>query len=329
MFYFIYGDTPLPLKYEEVIDKIKKSNPNIPTKIYDASQGEEENFLESISINSMFVPKELIVFKRAEKSKRLDQLLKIVGEYDLAKKEIVVIYEEELNDYGKAINEVGKKVLTNAEKLGKIIVARKALERKGIDFFIEKELEISEYESEKLSEILGEDFFKVKNEVEKIKNFLNGKTFILEKVLPILSISDEYNLKKLVEDFMIEDNLEILLDYLKKSKEYMLFLYLISEELNMALKLVGLKKSGDLRENISYNDFKGNTYEKLKKYFKNSRGYIREYPIFLKLKYMSLFNEEFLLKKIEKLLMIEFLIKNGGIEESIGIEKFIIEFKRG
>ena len=100
MFYFIYGDTPLPLKYEEVIDKIKKSNPNIPTKIYDASQGEEENFLESISINSMFVPKELIVFKRAEKSKRLDQLLKIVGEYDLAKKEIVVIYEEELNDYG-------------------------------------------------------------------------------------------------------------------------------------------------------------------------------------------------------------------------------------
>ncbi|WP_448820363.1 hypothetical protein [Cetobacterium sp.] len=329
MFYFIYGDTPLPLKYEEVIDKIKKSNPNIPTKIYDASQGEEENFLESISINSMFVPKELIVFKRAEKSKRLDQLLKIVGEYDLAKKEIVVIYEEELNDYGKAINEVGKKVLTNAEKLGKIIVARKALERKGIDFFIEKELEISEYESEKLSEILGDDFFKVKNEVEKIKNFLNGKTFILEKVLPILSISDEYNLKKLVEDFMIEDNLEILLDYLKKSKEYMLFLYLISEELNMALKLVGLKKSGDLRENISYNDFKGNTYEKLKKYFKNSRGYIREYPIFLKLKYMSLFNEEFLLKKIEKLLMIEFLIKNGGIEESIGIEKFIIEFKRG
>lgn len=329
MFYFIYGDTPLPLKYEEVIDKIKKSNPNIPTKIYDASQGEEENFLESISINSMFVPKELIVFKRAEKSKRLDQLLKIVGEYDLAKKEIVVIYEEELNDYGKAINEVGKKVLTNAEKLGKIIVARKALERKGIDFFIEKELEISEYESEKLSEILGDDFFKVKNEVEKIKNFLNGKTFILEKVLPILSISDEYNLKKLVEDFMIEDNLEILLDYLKKSKEYVLFLYLISEELNMALKLVGLKKSGDLRENISYNDFKGNTYEKLKKYFKNSRGYIREYPIFLKLKYMSLFNEEFLLKKIEKLLMTEFLIKNGGIEESIGIEKFIIEFKRG
>jgi len=101
------------------------------------------------------------------------------------------------------------------------------LEKKGIHFYIEKELQISEYESEKLAEVLGDDFFKVKNEVEKIKSFLNGKTFILEEILPILSVSDEYNLKKLVEDFMITDNISILIEYLKKTKEYMLFLYLI------------------------------------------------------------------------------------------------------
>ena len=282
MFYFIYGDTPLPLKYEELVEKIKKSNPHIPIKIYDASQGEEEQFLESISINSMFVAKEMIVLKRADKSKKLDNLLKIVGDYDLTKKEVIVVYEEELNDYGKAINEVGKRVLTNAEKLGQTIVARKALEKKGIHFYIEKELQISEYESEKLAEVLGDDFFKVKNEVEKIKSFLNGKTFILEEILPILSVSDEYNLKKLVEDFMITDNISILIEYLKKTKEYMLFLYLMTEELNLALKLVGLKKSGELRANISYNEFKASSYEKIKKYFKTSRGMMREYPIFLK-----------------------------------------------
>ncbi|WP_047395060.1 hypothetical protein [Cetobacterium sp. ZOR0034] len=329
MFYFIYGDTPLPLKYEELVEKIKKSNPHIPIKIYDASQGEEEQFLESISINSMFVAKEMIVLKRADKSKKLDNLLKIVGDYDLTKKEVIVVYEEELNDYGKAINEVGKRVLTNAEKLGQTIVARKALEKKGIHFYIEKELQISEYESEKLAEVLGDDFFKVKNEVEKIKSFLNGKTFILEEILPILSVSDEYNLKKLVEDFMITDNISILIEYLKKTKEYMLFLYLMTEELNLALKLVGLKKSGELRANISYNEFKASSYEKIKKYFKTSRGMMREYPIFLKLKYMSSFNEEFLLKSIENLLKVEHSVKSGGIEESIGIEKFIIEFRRG
>lgn len=329
MFYFIYGDTPLPLKYEELIEKIKKSNPNIPIKIYDASQGEEETFLEGISINSMFEPKELLILKRAEKCKRLDQILKIISDYDLGKKEVIVTYEEELNDFGKALNEVGKKILTNAEKLGKLIVARKALEKKGIHFFIEKELEISEYESEKLGEVLGDDFFKVKNEVEKIKNFLNGKNFILEEVLPILSISDEYNLKKLVEEFLKTDNMNILLEYLKKTKEYMLFLYLISEELSLALKLVSLMKNGDLKENISYNEFKINYYEKIKKFFKTNRGLMREYPIFLKLNYISLFDEQFLLEGIENILKIEYLIKIGKIEENIGVEKFIIEFKRG
>ena len=89
MFYFIYGDTPLPLKYEELVEKIKKSFPSIPVKIFDASQGEEEDFLGSISINSMFVAKELIVLKRAEKIKKLENVLKIVEEYDLSKKEVI------------------------------------------------------------------------------------------------------------------------------------------------------------------------------------------------------------------------------------------------
>ncbi|MGL4999148.1 MAG: hypothetical protein ACRC5W_09780 [Cetobacterium sp.] len=329
MFYFIYGDTPLPLKYEELMEKIKKSNPCIPVKIFDASQGEDEKFMESISINSMFVEKELIVLKRSEKLKKLDNFLKIIADYDLTKKEVVVTYEEELNDYGKAINEIGKRVVTNAEKIGETIVARKALEKKGIHFFIEKELEISEYESEKLAEILGDDFFKVRNEVQKIKNFLNGDSFILEKVLGIISISDEYNIKKMVENYMILDNVKLIIEYLKKTKEYMIFIYLITEELNLALKLVALNKLGNIKENISYNEFKASNYEKIKKNFKTNKGYLREYPIFLKLKYISLFNEEFLLDMIEKILLVEHSIKTGRIEESIGIEKFIMEFKRG
>jgi DNA polymerase III delta subunit len=109
----------------------------------------------------------------------------------------------------------------------------------------------------------------------------------------------------------------------------MLFIYLITEELNLALKLVGLSKLGEIKENISYNEFKSSNYEKIKKNFKTNRGYIREYPIFLKLKYISLFNEEYLIKMISKLLKVEYSIKTGGIEEGIGIERFIIEFKKG
>lgn len=327
MFYFIYGDTPLPLKYEELIKKIQKENPNIPTQIYDASSGEEQLFLQSISTNSMFIDKELIVLKRAEKYKKLEELLKFVGNYNLIKKEVVMVYEEYLNDYDKPINEVGKRILSKIDKLGKIIVARKKNERKSLQFYIENQLGISETEAIGLFEIIGDDFFKIKNEIEKIKNYLNGDIFILENVLPILSISVEYNVKKLLEDFMLQNNLQIVVDYLEKTREYMLFLHIMSEELNLALKIVALNNSGYLTKNISYKVFKDIYYDNIKKYFKTNRGFMREYPIFLKLKYIGLFSESKLLDLIKKLLETEYLIKTGQIDEKIGIEKFLIEFK--
>lgn len=326
MFYFIYGDTPLLLKYEEVLKEIKTKEGELPTKIYDISQGEEESFLQSISINSMFSPKELIILKRVEEIKKLENFLKVVSEYNLSQKEVVLLYEEKLNDYGKATNEVSEKILKIIDELGKKVVARKALERKSIDFYIEKELNISEYEAENLSEILGDDFIKVKNEVEKIKNFIGNEGFILEEVIPILSVSKEYNLKKLVEEFISENKYKELLEYLKMNREYMLFIYLLSDELVTLMKLKELVRLGALRDGITYNSFKGECYSEIKKYFKNSRGYIKEYPLFLKLPLLKKYSSDFLYSKIEELLKIESQIKSGKIEEEIGVEKIIIGF---
>lgn len=326
MFYFIYGDTPLLLKYEEVLKEIKTKEGELPTKIYDISQGEEESFLQSISINSMFSPKELIILKRVEEIKKLENFLKVVSEYNLSQKEVVLLYEEKLNDYGKATNEVSEKILKIIDELGKKVVARKVLEKKSIDFYIEKELNISEYEAEKLSEILGDDFIKVKNEVEKIKNFIGNEGFILEEVIPILSVSKEYNLKKLVEEFISENKYKELLEYLKMNREYMLFIYLLSDELVTLMKLKELVRLGALRDGITYNSFKGECYSEIKKYFKNSRGYIKEYPLFLKLSLLKKYSSDFLYSKIEELLKIESQIKSGKIEEEIGVEKIIIGF---
>ena len=51
-------------------------------------------------------------------------------------------------------------------------------------------------------EIVGDDFSKVKNEIEKVKNFLNGEAFNLEETINILSVSNEYSLNKLIELFL-------------------------------------------------------------------------------------------------------------------------------
>lgn len=330
MFYFICGDTPLPLKFEEKLGEIKKKYKEIPIKYFDGSQGEEEErFLEGISTNSMFSSREIFVLKRAEKIKKLDKFLEIVKKYDTQSKEIIITYEEELNDYDKPINPVGKKVISIVEKLGQLIEARKVTEKRGIQFYIERELGISEHEAEKLSEVLGEDFVKVKNEIEKIKNFIKDDKFILEKVLPILSVSEEYNLKKLIENMMKDGSYEKLIEVLKKDKEYQLFIYILSEELNLALKLVSLKKNGVIRGGISYNDFKNKVYGDIKKYFKTPRGFMSEYPIFLKIFYVDRYSEEFILRKIEELLNTDYNSKNGKIDMEIAMERFIISFVKG
>lgn len=332
MFYFIYGDSPLPLKSDELIDKLKKENEGIPVKYFDASQGEEEQLLEGISINSMFSPKEMFILKRTEQIKKLDKFLETLLNYNLTQKIIVLIYEEFLNDFGKIDNEPSKKIFELIDKLGKKIVARKGNERRAIQIYIEENLDISEYESEKLGEILGEDFFKVKGEVDKIKNFLRGQKFSLEKVIPILSVSKEYDLRKLVENFILKRERKELIEFLKLNKEYMGFIGLLSEELILALKLTSLRKQGKIRKDISYNDFKNFVYEDIKKFFKKKRKgnskveYMKEYPIFLKLNYCDIYEEKFLLDMIEKLLKLDFSIKNGFIDDEMGTEKFIIEF---
>ena len=201
MIYFLHGDTaPLQIKYGEIIDKIKSNNPSIPEKIFDASLDEVTLFFDSISTNSIFSPKELIILKRAEDFKNLDGIAKSLKMYNLAQKEIVIVYEEFLNDYGKIKNPIPKKTLDNFQEIAEIICFRKENEKKAIIFYIQHELNISEYEAEKFVELVGDDFFKVKNEVEKVKSFLDGDSFNLEKVKPLLSINEEYNLKNLIDD---------------------------------------------------------------------------------------------------------------------------------
>lgn len=326
MFYFIYGDIPLPLKYDEVIDKIKKENPDAPIQIFDASQKEENNFLEAISINSMFSEKEIIVLKRTDKISYFEKFLKIVFSYDLSKKYIILTYEESLNEYGKTQNEVPNKILKLIETYGKTIMGRKSFEKRALQFYIEKELKISEYESEKLSEIIGDDLYKVKNEVEKIKNFIIGEPFSIEKILPILSITNEYNLKKEVELFLKDKIYNNLLHTLDENKEYLLFIYILSEELTTLLKIKNLIEMGKFNSNISYNNFKDKVYAEIKSYFKTNRGYMREYPIFLKINLATQYSKKFLIETLENLVKLEYNIKIGKINEKTGTENFILKF---
>ena len=329
MIYFLHGDTaPLQIKYEEIIDKIKSNNPFIPEKIFDASLDEVTLFFDSISTNSIFSPKELIILKRAEDFKNLDGIAKSLKMYNLAQKEIVIVYEEFLNDYGKIKNPIPKKTLDSFQEIAEIICFRKENEKKAIIFYIQHELNISEYEAEKFVELVGDDFFKVKNEVEKVKSFLDGDSFNLEKVKPLLSINEEYNLKNLIENFLISKNTKDLLHFVSKEKLHNNFIYGIAEELIFYLKLSSLAQDNILNKNISYKKFNEGIFENIKMFFLTDRGYPHPYTLFLKLKNIDIFDEFFLRKKLKELTYLEYSIKSGNLDVEIGVEDYIIGFFR-
>lgn len=329
MIYFLHGDTaPLQIKYGEIIDKIKSNNPSIPEKIFDASLDEVTLFFDSISTNSIFSPKELIILKRAEDFKNLDGIAKSLKMYNLAQKEIVIVYEEFLNDYGKIKNPIPKKTLDSFQEIAEMICFRKENEKKAIIFYIQHELNISEHEAEKFVELVGDDFFKVKNEVEKVKNFLDGDSFNLEKVKPLLSINEEYNLKNLIENFLISKNTKDLLHFVSKEKLHNNFIYGIAEELIFYLKLSSLAQDNILNKNISYKKFNEGIFENIKMFFLTDRGYPHPYTLFLKLKNIDIFDEFFLRKKLKELTYLEYSIKSGNLDVEIGVEDYIIGFFR-
>lgn len=330
MVYFICGDIPLLLKYEEILKEVREKNIGIEEKIFDASQGEEESFLHAISTNSIFASKEIIILKRAESIKKLEKFVGYFQEFNLSQKEIIVLYEEILDDFGRSANKLSSKVQSIVEKVAKIIFARKETEKKGIHFYVEKELKTSSSQAEKFCEIVGEDFLKIKQEIEKVKNYLNGEAFSIDKILPIVTKNNEYNLKSLIEKFLQNRKYIELIEFLNVEKEYMSFLYGLSEEINIILKLKLLQKRGNIRSGMSYKHFKENIYPSISRYFKRERGdYIREYPLFLKFSIVEEYEEEFLIEKIREILIAEYNIKSGKIQEDIEIQKMIISFFRG
>lgn len=327
MVYFLYGDTaPLQIKYEELLNKIKNDNLNIPEKIFDASLDEISMFFDSVSTNSIFSPKELVILKRAETLKNLEEIAKSLKIYNLTQKEIIIVYEEFLNDFGKAKNPINKKTVEKFKEIADVLCFRKENERKSTIFYLQKELNISEYEAEKLIELIGDDFFKLKNEVEKIKNFLDGDIFNLEKVKNIVSTTEEFNLKNLIENFLLNKNPNNLLYFLQKEKLYTSFLYSISEELILYLKLLAYIQEGIINKNISYKKFNDEVYDKIKNSFITEKGYSHPYTIFLKLKNIDLFSINFITKRLEKLMFLEYNIKSGSLDMDIGVEAYILDF---
>ncbi|MGL4253907.1 MAG: DNA polymerase III subunit delta [Fusobacteriaceae bacterium] len=336
MLYFIYGDgAPLYLKTDEILEEIGGKNPGISKKTFDCSIGEIESFIESVSQNSMFASKEQLLVKRFERLKHADRerVLKILNSLNLATKEIVFSYEEETDEFGRRVDELGDekkkkdKLVKGFEKIGVVICQRKENQLKSSIFYASRELNIGEREAEQLIDIVGEEIFKLRNEIEKIKSFLGGRDYSLELVRDILSQSREYKSKKILETMIEKREPKEVLGYLEQEKEYFSVLSGIFEEFLSMYKIKLLEESREISLNMSYNDFKGAPYEKIKERFLNSYSWrpLAAYPIFLKFKFCKFYTLQELEKALKKIGEIEYNHKSGELPIEISLPLFLIE----
>ena len=218
--------------------------------------------------------------------------------------------------YYDMVNDILKK-----EKKMEVFLFLKEDDR-DIKKYIQEELEISPSEADILLEMIGKNPFKVRNEVDKIKVYLNGEKFEIGKIKNIVSVQKEYRIYEMTENIFSGKAQEVI-DYLETTKEYMGILYQLYNELEMMYKLSSLKESG---RNISsqYNVFKAQ-FEEIKEVFKSNGRIPNYYSVFKKIEKLRKYSNRNLKKLVFRCWEIEKDIKTGKMAMETGVELLIME----
>ena len=319
MIYFIGGKKQREFKYFEILEKIRKENVGISESFFDVDLKENEQFLEKININSIFLSQELVVLKRAEKLKNIEEILKYIANLEIVNKEIIIDYDKEDGKFGAKL----KKLLDELEKNRKmkVFLFQKETEEE-IRAYIVNELGINGRDLALLLEMIGNNPFKVRNEVEKIKVFLNGEKFDIEKIKNVVSVEKEYQIYEMTRNILLNNPADVM-RYLEQKKEYMGILYSLYSELETMYKISSLKKRGR-KFSRNYNAFKME-FEEIKEVFKSNNRIPNSYVIFKKLELEQNYTNLNLKKLVFRCWEIERDIKVGKIEMETGVNVLIME----
>ena len=319
MIYFIGGKKQREFKYFEILEKIRKENVGISESFFDVDLKENEQFLEKININSIFLSQELVVLKRAEKLKNIEEILKYIANLEIVNKEIIIDYDKEDGKFGAKL----KKLLDELEKNRKmkVFLFQKETEEE-IRAYIVNELGINGRDLALLLEMIGNNPFKVRNEVEKIKVFLNGEKFDIEKIKNVVSVEKEYRIYEMTRNILLNKPADVM-RYLEQKKEYMGILYSLYSELETMYKISSLKKRGR-KFSKNYNTFKME-FEEIKEVFKSNNRIPNSYVIFKKLELEQNYTNLNLKKLVFRCWEIERDIKMGKIEMETGVNMLIME----
>ena len=298
MIYYITGLESRSIK----IDELKKEFNNIIS--YDASLDEYENFASAITSSSLFADRELIILKRANKLKKFSTLLYLLSTIKDENKHIVIDYFYEFKNKNPYIEDFKKlnAEIINIEKDEDIVCE-----------YIKKELKINKVEANKIIDVIGTNYYMVKNEIQKYKVFLGKDPYSFNKISDIMTKDRNTKIYDITQKILLKN---ISFNDIPKIM-YFPLIYSLQNEFQILHTIHILNLS------FSYEEFK-KQYEQYEEIF-NSNYYV----IYLKNKnYRHIYSKEKILKILNLCLLYENEIKIGNLDERTALWMIISEISK-
>lgn len=292
MIHFIQGLSSKTIYLEELLNKLNIDN------ILKFDETNSDFFLNEINSGSLFSEPKIVLLNNAEKIKNISQILEKLTNQDDSNEEIIIVYNSIKEN--KKINDLTKTFNTYS-------IFNTNLNRKKFLEYVEKRLKIKNSEANQLLDLLDEDYYLIKNELDKIDNFLNGKPYSLDNIRPILSKTSKFIIFELTNDILNNRKINFPI------KEHMGILSSLINDFDLIYKLHVSK----IKEN-NYNNFKEiiNNFDIFNSY--------SPYYVFKKQEFLNKFTKKECLNFLKIGFKTELMIKNGEIPLEIGVENFLM-----
>jgi DNA polymerase-3 subunit delta len=296
MIYFLFGKDTFRLKSKlgEMIKKYREIHPSgLNLKIFDLEEKNFSDFEKEFQISPMFSEKKLFVFKNASKNKNFQERFLKEIEGFARSKEILVFCEEgeiQTNDFFESLKKFGK------------FQEFQPLRDWRLRFWVKKEFEkyqgkIEERAIKELIERVGEDLWRMEEEIKKLVSYRKGEEIKVEDVSLLVSPNVDLDIFRMLDHFASGERkktLPLLKSHLEKGESPFYLLTMIRYQ----LKNLFLAKT-------------------------NSLGHL---PLFIKRKLLFLskkFETSELKRIYQKTFEIEAKIKLGKIDPEIALTLFL------
>ena len=204
-FFLLYGKNE-GLKTECINEILKKNDGKIFN--YDEKQikDEIENFYENILAGSLFENSKIIIINRA--SDKIVEIIQDTIDRNITNTKIII---------NAGVLETKSKLRTLFEKNQDLICIptypdnSDTLTKLCADFFKKENISISQQNINLIVEKCNEDRNNLKNELNKIKNYLtNKKKISSNEILKIINLSENYELTKLIDNCLAKNKIKIM-----------------------------------------------------------------------------------------------------------------------